>query len=122
MERTPPKASQHLQIPDELWDKVKPLLPPGKPHPLGCHRPRVDDPKALDSTGIRSSSSAHRRFQEWTQAGVFQTLWAQGLLDYDEARDLGQEFGYNLHIRARNEEAQALKRQVGYKARRWVVY
>ena len=39
--------------------------------------------KALDATGICSSSSAHRRFQEWTQAGVFQRLWTQGLLDYD---------------------------------------
>ena len=174
--------------------------------------------KALDATGICSGSSAHRRFQEWTQAGVFQTLWAQGLLDYDElkgiewewqavdgvmtkaplgqeqtgpnptdrakrgvkrsvlveghgvplgvavdgadrndfkmlqatlesipiewpkpsqeepqhvcldkgydydeVRELGKEFGYTLHIRPRNEEAQALKRQVGFKARRWVV-
>jgi transposase len=41
--------------------------------------------------------------------------------DYDEVRELGQEFGYTLHIRPRNEEAQALKRQVGYKAKRWVV-
>jgi putative transposase len=39
---------------------------------------------ALNVTGICSSSSAHRRFQEWTQAGVFEELWAQGLLDYDE--------------------------------------
>jgi transposase len=229
-----PTASQSWRMPDELWEKVKPLLPPGKPHPLGCHRPRVDESlamdaifyrlrtgcqwKALDATGICSGSSAHRRFQEWTQAGVFQTLWAQGLLDYDElkgiewewqavdgvmtkaplgqeqtgpnptdrakrgvkrsvlveghgvplgvavdganrndfkmlqatlesipiewpkpsqeepqhvcldkgydydeVRELGKEFGYTLHIRPRNEEAQALKRQVGFKARRWVV-
>jgi putative transposase len=68
-----------------------------------------------------SGSSAHRRFQEWTRAGVFRCLWAQGLLDYDEVRELGKEFGYTLHIRPRNEEAQALKRQVGFKARRWVV-
>ena len=32
-----------------------------------------------------SSSSAHRRFQEWEQAGVFHEIWRQGLLDYDEA-------------------------------------
>ena len=31
-----------------------------------------------------SSSSAHRRFQEWEQAGVFHEIWRQGLLDYDE--------------------------------------
>ncbi len=211
-------ASQSWRMPDELWEKVKPFLPPGKPHPLGCHRPRVDDRTAMDATGICSGSSAHRRFQEWTQAGVFRRVWAQGLLDYDElkgivwewqaidgvmtkaplgcdltgpnptdrakrgvkrsvlvegngvplgvvvdganrndfkmaratlesipidrpkptqevpqhlcldkgydydeVRELGKEFGYTLHIRPRNEEAQAIKRQVGFKARRWVV-
>ena len=36
-------------------------------------------------------------------------------------RELGKAFGYTLHIRPRGEEAQALKRQVGFKARRWVV-
>lgn len=41
--------------------------------------------------------------------------------DYDEARDLAKEFGYTAHIRSRGEEAQRLKRQVGFKARRWVV-
>ena len=25
-----------------------------------------------------------RRFQEWEQAGVFQEIWRQGLLEYDE--------------------------------------
>jgi putative transposase len=38
---------------------------------------------ALDVTGVCSSSSAHRRFQEWEQAGVFHD-WRQGLLEYDE--------------------------------------
>jgi putative transposase len=41
--------------------------------------------------------------------------------DYDEARDLAREFGYTAHIRARGEEAQTLKREAGFKARRWVV-
>jgi putative transposase len=35
--------------------------------------------------------------------------------DYNEVRELGKQFGYTLHIRPRNEEAQALKRQVGWK-------
>jgi putative transposase len=79
---------------------MKPLLPPGKPHPLGCHNPRVDDRKAmdaiffvlrtgcqwgaLDATGICNHSSAHRRFMEWMEAGVFQEFWRRGLLAYDE--------------------------------------
>ena len=41
--------------------------------------------------------------------------------DYDEVRDLAKEFWYTAHIRTRGEEAQALKREAGFKARRWVV-
>ena len=76
------------RIPDEVWERMEPLLPARPAHPLGCHRPRVPDRdamnaillvlrtgmqwNALNATGICSSSSAHRRFQEWTQAGVFE--------------------------------------------------
>ncbi len=88
------------RIPDWLWERVESLLPPRPAHPLGCHRARVPDRaalnailfvlrtgcqwNALNATGICSSSSAHRRFQEWEQAGVFHEVWRQGLLDYDE--------------------------------------
>jgi putative transposase len=41
--------------------------------------------------------------------------------DYDEVRDLLTEFGFTAHIRARGEEAKALKQEAGFKARRWVV-
>ena len=41
--------------------------------------------------------------------------------DYDEVRDLAVEFDYTAHIKARGEEAQAIKREAGFKARRWVV-
>ena len=41
--------------------------------------------------------------------------------DYDEVRDLVKAFGYTAHIRTRGEEAQAIKREAGFKARRWVV-
>ena len=47
------KSSHCWRIPDELWAKIQPLLPPGKPHPLGCHRPRVDDRKAMDAIFYR---------------------------------------------------------------------
>src|SRR5499426_2259182 len=98
-----PDASQHhhddWRIPDALWERIAPLLPPRKPHPLGCHRPRVDDRKAMDAiffvlrtgcqwnalhkTKIWSSSSAHRRCQEWGEADVFVALWEQSLVEYD---------------------------------------
>ena len=41
--------------------------------------------------------------------------------DYDEVRELAREFWYTAHIRTRGEEAQAIKHEAGFKARRWVV-
>lgn len=41
--------------------------------------------------------------------------------DYQEVRDLLDEFGIVPHIRSRGEEKQALKRDLGHRARRWVV-
>jgi len=41
--------------------------------------------------------------------------------DSGEVSDLVKEFGYTAHIRARGEEAQAIKHEAGFKARRWVV-
>ncbi len=87
------------RIPDWLWERIAPLLPAPPPHPLGCHRPRVPDRDAMDAillvprtgmrwnalnaTGICTLSSAHRRFQEWEQAGVFAEIWRQGLVEHD---------------------------------------
>ena len=101
-------ARRTWRIPDALWERIEPLLPPRKPHPLGCHRPRVDDRKAMDAiffvlrtgcqwnalqeTGICSSRSAHRRFQEWTEAGLFLALWKSGLLAYDALQGIDWEW------------------------------
>jgi putative transposase len=41
--------------------------------------------------------------------------------DYEEVRESVREFGFTAHIRSRGEETQALKREAGFKARRWVV-
>lgn len=92
------------RIPDVLWETMKGLLPPPKPHPLGCHNPRVPDRDAMDAilfvlrtgcqwnalnaTGICTSSSAFRRFREWTEAGVFLQFWKLGLMTYDELKGI----------------------------------
>ena len=93
------KRDDGWRLPDEIWDVMETLLPVRKPHPLGCHRPRVSDRGAMDAiffvlrtgaqwnslnaTGICSSSSAHRRFQEWVKAGVFEEFWRLGLLSLE---------------------------------------
>ena len=41
--------------------------------------------------------------------------------DFDEVRQTMPEFGFTAHIRSRGEEAHAIKREAGFKARRWVV-
>ena len=90
-------------MPDVLWAQIARVLPARKPHRFGGHNPRVPDRdameailfvlrtgcqwNALNGTGLCSSSAAHRRFQEWTAAGVFQTLWRRALRRYD------REFG-----------------------------
>ena len=41
--------------------------------------------------------------------------------DFDEVRHTVQEFGFTAHMLSRGQEAQAIKREAGFKARRWVV-
>jgi transposase len=92
------------RIPERLWKQLEPLLPARRKHPLGCHNPRVPDRDAMDgiffvlrtgcqwnalnATGICKSSSAHRRFIEWTEAGVFWEFWQRGLLAYDKVEGI----------------------------------
>jgi putative transposase len=41
--------------------------------------------------------------------------------DNPVVRQLVREFGFTAHIRSRGEEAEALRREADYRARRWVV-
>src|SRR5256712_10790718 len=101
-------ADDGWRVPDQVWREMEEVLPPRPVHPLGCHNPRVLDRDAMDAillvlrtgmqwnalnaTGVCSSSSAHRRFQEWEQAGVFHEVWRQGLLEYDEVIGIDWSF------------------------------
>ena len=94
------------QIPDELWNRIKALLPaPRKKKKMG--RPRMDDLKAMNAifyvlrTGIQwkalprslgAPSTVHDRFQEWAKAGVFQRLWREGLIEYDVKKGIDWEW------------------------------
>ena len=92
------------RISDGLWEEMKPFISPGKPHPLGCHNPAIPARDAmdgilfvvrtgcqwgaLDATGICKHSSAHRRFQQWVQEGVFTQFWLSGLLACEELKGI----------------------------------
>jgi transposase len=41
--------------------------------------------------------------------------------DFDEVRELLRRFGFTAPIRRRGEEARAIAREAGYRARHWVV-
>ena len=89
-----------FKIPGPMWERIAPLIPPpAKVHRFGGGARRVPDRvvldaiffvlrtgcqwHALDATGMCSGATAHRRFQEWQKAGLFDRLWAQALADYD---------------------------------------
>lgn len=104
--RTPNnKTTTGFHVTDELWAIIAPLLPVHEnTHRFGGGRPRVADRKcvdaifyvmrtgcqwkALDQTDLCPGSTAHDRFQEWVQAGVFLKLWKAGVLEFDELKGI----------------------------------
>ena len=90
---------------DALWQKMEPWIPPRKStHPRGGGKKPIDNRvimnailfvlhtgcqwNALNETGLCASSTAHDRFQLWVAQGVFQRLWEEGLLEYDETKGI----------------------------------
>lgn len=86
------------RLPDTLWERIAPMLPPDPPHPRGG-RPFADTRQYFEGiwfllrTGaqwcalprcIGPKSTIHGRFQRWRALGRFQHLWWQILLAYDE--------------------------------------
>lgn len=81
---------------DELWERIKPHIPPEPPKP-GGGRPRIPDRAALtgilfvlktgtpweylpQEMGCGSGMTCWRRLRDWQAAGVWQRIW-HGLLD-----------------------------------------
>lgn len=96
-------------VSDELWAELEPLLPEHEnKHRFGGGRPRVPDRRcadaiffvlrtgaqwaALNYTKLYPKSTAHERFQEWVQAGVFLKLWQAGVECFDELRGIDWEW------------------------------
>lgn len=101
-ERTPNnRTTTGFCISDELWAVLQPMLPvPINTHQMPGGRPRVPDRMCADSifyvlrtgghwnmlaqTELCAPSTAHDRFQEWMQAGVFLKLWQAGPEQFEE--------------------------------------
>lgn len=100
--------SRHL-VSDELWALVEPLIPPFTPRPQGGGTAPVEDRAVFTAVVFVLTSgcawrhlppsfgvtvpTAHRRFTDWTQAGlwprlhraVLDELGSQGLIDWSRA-------------------------------------
>jgi len=91
---------QFADVPDDLWNRIAPLLPSEPDKPFGG-RPRVADRvvmagivyrlktgcqwKALPSN-FGSGSTCHLRFQQWRRVGVFERIYAELLRYYDQRK------------------------------------
>ena len=99
------ESAKRFVLTDELWALIQPHIPKRvNKHRFGGGRPPKPDRvcmdaiffvlrtgcqwNALDATGLCPSSTAHDRFQEWVQAGVFLELWKAGLMEYDALKGI----------------------------------
>jgi transposase len=84
-----PSTLVERDLSNQLWERVRPLIPPHRPRPFGG-RPPVDDRACFVAivyvlrSGCRwrdvpkhlpSASTCWRRHQAWTQAGVWEQVW-----------------------------------------------
>ena len=92
-----------MDLTDEQWEVVKPLIPAPPKRSDGRGRPRVDDRKIVDGilwvmrTGAPwhdmpekypPYQTCHRRFQEWVHTGVFKNILKSLAKDLKERGDL----------------------------------
>src|SRR3954449_12313959 len=93
-------------IPDQMWQRIRPLFPPEK-EPGTPGRPPVPFRKVINGilfvlrTGCHwkalpgcygSGSTAHRRFQQWTGAGIIDGIVELMLKWYDRCRGIDWEW------------------------------
>jgi putative transposase len=91
------------RMPDDLWTRMKPLLPSMKRSPLGGRPPRKDLRPIADAifykmrTGCQwnaiprsfaPSSTVHDYFQRWVVSGIFERLWELALSEYDDLQGI----------------------------------
>src|ERR687885_611614 len=104
--RTPNnRTTTAFRVSDALWAGLEPLIPVRlNLHRFGGGRPRGPDRLraeaifyvlrtrcpwgALNQTDLCATSTAHDRFQEWVQAGVFEKLWFAGVEQFDELQGI----------------------------------
>ncbi|SRR5579875_716947 len=104
-------VDNQYQIPDELWDRIHVSISPPSPPPRNNKdrpgRAREENRKAMNAiyyaarTGCQwgslprslgAKSTVHDRFKEWRDVEVFQNMWKEGLLEYDQIKGIDWEW------------------------------
>lgn len=97
---SPAGVDEAWRIPDALWERIEPLLPPRATRSKRG-RPPTPDRQCMDGifyvlrTGchwkalprcLGAGSTVHDRYQAWRAAGLFERLWQAGLQEYDHLK------------------------------------
>jgi putative transposase len=100
------KRTKPWELSDEVWERVRPLIPERPAHPKGG-RPAQEDRQMLSAilyvlrTGIQwnalprelgASTTVYNRFRLWEEQGVFERIWQAGLQEYDELEGIAWEW------------------------------
>jgi putative transposase len=100
------KRTKPWELSDEVWERVRPLIPERPAHPKGG-RPAQSDRQMLSAilyvlrTGIQwnalprelgASTTVYDRFRLWEEQGVFERIWQAGLQEYDELEGIAWEW------------------------------
>jgi len=108
------KSYKSWTVSDEFWEAVKDNIPrrerdPKKEYKCAPGRGRKPIPPRRVLEGILyvlrngclwkalpkeygAASSVHQYFQEWMASGFFKTIWATGLMEYDELNGIDWEW------------------------------
>jgi len=93
------KEDREYKISDELWTRIKSLLPPEPYYSRDAH-PMMDSRKAMNAifcvlridcsreNYLGQVDMIYERLEEWRRTGTFDRLWQAGILTQDELRKL----------------------------------
>jgi len=126
-----PSLQIERELNDRLWDRAKRLLPAHRAHPKGG-RPFQDDRACFEGIvfvlrsggrwrdldrveGVPSGPTCWRRHRDWTESGVWERVWAEVVVELQEAGllDTSELYADATFVEARKGGPSSAPRNVG---------